>query len=128
MPKEIETEENRYAQITVPLIPVSVNHYWKFKIVRGQVWVEVTPGAKAFMDAIGYCKKGQRVVGEELVLTFRVYLGKGNKGDTGNFEKGIGDGLVKCGVIKTDAAIVEIHQYKFRDWDNPRTEIEIARK
>jgi Holliday junction resolvase RusA-like endonuclease len=117
-----------FAKIVIPLIPVSVNHYWDFKIVRGRIFVQVSKDAKAFMDALAIFSRGQKVVAKEYVLTFRVYLGKGDRGDIANFEKGIGDGLQKAGVIHSDGAIMESHQYKYRDWANPRTEIEVSAK
>jgi Holliday junction resolvase RusA-like endonuclease len=132
--QETKPSLNSYAKIVVPLIPVSVNHYWDLKIVRGKIFAPVSPEAKAFMDAIAIFRRGQQVFSEKcrakpcsckLKLVFKVYLGKGDRGDTANFEKGIGDGLVKAGIIHSDNSIIESHQYKFRDWDKPRTEIEV---
>lgn len=119
---------------TVPLIPPSVNHYWKHAVVKGQLHSYVTSDGKAFLEAVAICAR-RRVVAADLptskrryAVTFRVFLGKGDKGDLANFEKAIGDGLAKAGVIHSDDAIDEYHQYKSRDWNNPRTEIEVSRR
>lgn len=131
---ELRPAPNSYAKIIVPLQPVSVNHYWDLKIVRGKIFAPVSADARAFMDAIAIFSRGQRVFMEKcrkkpcicnLRLVFKVYLGKGARGDTANFEKGIGDGLVKAGVVHTDNSFIEQFQYKFRDRESPRTEIEV---
>jgi Holliday junction resolvase RusA-like endonuclease len=83
----------------------------------------VTPAGKAFLDAVALFARGQRLEAKAYAVTFHVYLGKGDKGDLANYEKGIGDGLTKARVITSDAAIMEYHMFKGRDWSNPRTEI-----
>jgi len=52
-----------------------------------------------------------------------VFFGAKQKGDLDNLAKLPLDGLVKAGVIRTDAAIVDLTLRKRRDRDNPRTEI-----
>jgi Holliday junction resolvase RusA-like endonuclease len=109
---------------TVPLTPPSVNHY------KVPVWnmrrFYVTAEATAFMNAVAVCAQGRKVEAKEYAVTMRIFLGKGQKGDLANFEKVVGDGLVKAKVIHTDDAIMEYHQYKSRDRQNPRTEITVS--
>jgi Holliday junction resolvase RusA-like endonuclease len=115
MPSEI--------RFTVPLTPPSVNHFWKHTVVRGTLHTYITGEGKAFLDAVALFARGQKLEAKQYAVTFHVYLGKKESGDLANFEKAVGDGLVKAGVIHSDAAIVEYHMYKGRDWTNPRTEI-----
>jgi Holliday junction resolvase RusA-like endonuclease len=86
----------------------------------------LTPEAKAWYDAVATFARGQSVAGDRLRVEFCVYLGKGERGDVDNFCKCILDGLVKAHVIETDDSVVEMHIYKDRDRENPRTEILIT--
>ena len=125
-PQDSSSEPSQQSvRITVPLIPPSVNHYWKHSVVCGHLHSYVTPTGKAFLDAVAIFSRGQRVDAKRYAVTYRIFLGKGDRGDLANFEKAIGDGLAKAGVIHSDDAIYEYHQYKDRDIENPRTEIEV---
>lgn len=110
--------------IVVPLEPPTVNHYKK-NIGRNR-WI-LTPEAGAFLDAVVIFSRGQRIDGNPKTLqyevAFRVHQGRGSKGDVDNYSKCILDGLVRAGVIHSDAAIIDLHQSKRRDRENPRTEI-----
>lgn len=138
MPQQVTQILNGAVKFTVPLVPPSVNHYWKFWVHRGVLCSGVTPEGKAFLQAVAIFARGQTLIDEtktdyaikktRYAVTYRVYLGEGDRGDLANFEKAIGDGLQKARVIHSDDAIDEYHQYKFRDRGNPRTEIEATRK
>jgi len=54
-----------------------------------------------------------------------IYLGKGQKGDLDNFSKVCLDSLTACKAIHSDAAVAELFMQKFRDIQNPRTEITV---
>ena len=109
-------------KLTIPLEPPSVNHYVKHTRTGRHY---VTAEAKAFIQAIAIIANGRSVAAKEYEVSYTVYQGKGRKGDVANYEKCVGDGLVKAGVIHSDSAITAYHQYKRRDWENPRTEIHI---
>jgi len=116
-----------HAHITVPLVPPSVNHY-KVPCRMGHGRVFVTSQAKAFKAAIALLGKDQpHFAGKK--TTYRVevgiYLGAKQKGDIDNFCKVVLDGLKDAGIIHTDAAIVDLIVSKRRDYDNPRTEIDV---
>lgn len=108
--------------LTIPIEPPSVNHYVKHTR-KGRHYV--TKEAIAFIKAVAIIAAGRSVVAKKYEVTYWVFQGKGSKGDVANYEKCIGDGLVKAGVIHSDSAIFDYHQHKRRDWDNPRTEIHI---
>lgn len=109
--------------ITVPLVPGSVNHYVRHCIVRGQQRRFKTKEASAFLDAVAICAQGQTIRADEYSVSLTVYFAKGQKGDADNLAKLPLDGLVKAGVIHSDAAITDLHISKRRDRENPRTEI-----
>lgn len=110
------------AQIVIPLIPPSVNHY-KLRTRKGVTFVSAE--AKAFKAAVGLFARGARVRAGEYEVRLGIYLGKGNKGDVDNFAKCCLDGLTEAGVIHSDAAIVSLTIQKFRDREKPRTEITV---
>lgn len=107
-------------KITVPLVPVSVNHY-KLRTRRGVTFV--SKEAIAYKKAVGICAAGKSVTAKSYVVYIGVYLGKKGKGDVDNFCKVVLDGLTAAGVIHSDAAIRSLTVEKFRDVNNPRTEI-----
>jgi crossover junction endodeoxyribonuclease RusA len=109
-------------KLTIPLEPPSVNHYVKHTRTGRHY---VTKEATAFMQAVAIIANGRSVAAKAYEVTYTVYQGKGSKGDVANYEKCVGDGLVKAGVIHSDSAITDYHQHKRRDWLNPRTEIHI---
>jgi Holliday junction resolvase RusA-like endonuclease len=69
--------------------------------------------------------KGRSVSGKEYGVRIGIYLGAKQKGDLDNFAKVCLDSLVKCGVIDSDAKVVELYMFKYRDRKNPRTEISV---
>lgn len=112
---------------TVPLVPPSVNHYWKRKRGGGYYLSEY---ARNWHYVFGICSIRLREecpcsVKARYEVEARIFLGKGQKGDGDNFWKAIGDGLVKCGVIHSDSAVDHWLLYKSRDPKNPRTEITV---
>lgn len=116
-------------QITVPLIPPSVNHY-KMRTSKGVTFV--SREAKTFKNAVYYCSLRHtsdplKTFSEcNLMVEVIVYQGKGHKGDVDNYAKCVLDGLVEAGVIRTDAAITDLTIRKRRDRENPRTEITVT--
>ena len=113
----------REITFTVPLEPPTVNSYVRHTR-KGRHYV--TPEAKAFLSAVQVFAKGQSISAKEYRVSFIVYQGKGSKGDVDNYAKCVLDGLVKAGVIHSDAAITLLTIAKARDWDSPRTEITVA--
>lgn len=109
-------------QLTIPLIPVSVNEY-KQKSRHGHWYV--TKEAQAYKDAIAIIARRQTVEGKKYQVDVVIYLGKKQKLDHDNGWKVIGDGLKEAGVIQSDAWIKASSTRMERDWDNPRTEIRI---
>lgn len=105
---------------TVPLVPVSVNHYVKHTRTGRHY---VTKAGKAYKQAVAICAAGRSVVGKMYCVDVIVYLGKGQRGDGDNLWKCIADGLQEAGVIHSDAAIKVWGMKVERDRENPRTEI-----
>lgn len=112
--------QGRMASITVPMVPPSVNRYVRHTRTGRHY---VTEEALVFMGAIAQLSRRQSVRGKAYKLEAWVYFGKGKRGDGDNLWKCIADGLVKAGVIDTDAKVINWHLYKRRDPRNPRTEI-----
>lgn len=106
--------------ITIPLIPPSVNHY-KMRTRKGITFV--SKEAKAFKEAVAICARGRSVRAESYRVHISIFLGKGGKGDVDNFAKCCLDGIADAGVIHSDAAITKLTIEKSRDVDNPRTEM-----
>ena len=118
----------REIKITVPLEPISVNHYKSMRIIQprgGKPFIStyVTKAADAFMAAVSTCAAGRNLLAKSYSVAFCVYQGHGSRGDVDNYSKCVLDGLVKAGVIHSDAAIVDLSISKRRDPANPRTEI-----
>ena len=115
--------------IEIPLIPPSGNHY-KIPTSRlrndGRRIFKLTPETKAWFDAIAIFAQGKTIGGDRHRVEFCVYLGKGQRGDIDNFCKTLLDGLVRARVLQTDDSVVEMHVYKERDPDRPRTQILIT--
>ena len=109
-------------KFTVPLVPPSVNHYVKHTR-SGRHYV--TAEARAFKDSIAIFAAGQTVAAKEYGVEIAVFLGKGDRIDIDNIPKCCLDGLKDAGVIHSDAAITKLTLEKGRDWQNPRTEIEV---
>lgn len=113
-----------HVNITIPLVPVSVNHY-KMRNRKTGRWY-VTKEALAFKAAVILLARGLEVEARQYVLDVTVYLGKGQRGDGDNFWKVIGDGLKDAGVIHSDAAVKDWRMKVDRDPENPRTEIRVS--
>jgi Holliday junction resolvase RusA-like endonuclease len=110
--------------ILIPCLPISGNEYkvpnWKLR----QFFV--TKEAKAFKESIGWLVQGQEpLTGKRLKATIVVYLGKGDRLDAGNVEKCILDALQQHKAIGNDSRIKELHVYMERDWEYPRTVIDV---
>ena len=104
--------------VEIPLVPVSVNHYVKHTR-SGRHFI--TSEAKTFLKAVEICAGKKQIRGEEYALLVHVFFGKGQRGDGDNLWKLIADGLVKAGVIHSDAAVKDWHLLLSRDPQNPRT-------
>lgn len=113
--------------LTVRFEPPSGNHY-KRPTVRGRnIHWYLTDEAHAWNFAVATIAAGRRVGGKEHGVSYTVYQGSGHKGDVDNYAKTVLDGLVKAGVLKSDASVITMHANKQRDRDNPRTEIFVWR-
>lgn len=108
--------------LSVPVIPPSANSYVRHTHSGGHYKPKET---LSWYEAVAILSRGEKVAGRCHSVTYRVYQGHNQKGDVDNYAKCILDSLVKAGVLESDASVVEIHGYKFRDKDNPRTEIEV---
>ena len=124
--------------LTIPMEPPSGNHYKSFRVIGKHASWYLTKEAKSWIteialasfQAVGcYTADGscdcRQVSGKAHEVTYAVYQGSGSRGDVDNYAKVILDGLVKAGVLKSDASVVAMHAYKFRDRENPRTEITV---
>ena len=114
--------EKAVITFTVPLVPPSVNHYVKHTKTGGHYR---TRAADAFMEGIWVHSGRRKMRAKAYSVEAVIYLGKGQKGDTDNFAKVIGDGLAKAGVIHSDAAITDWVLRKRRDRKEPRTVITV---
>jgi Holliday junction resolvase RusA-like endonuclease len=106
--------------LTIPLTPVSVNHYKKR--ARNGHWF-LTSESTAYKEAIGVIAAGRQVRAKAYELEATVFLGKGQRGDGDNFWKVLADGLVKAGVIDSDAKVTDWIMHVRRDREQPRTEV-----
>lgn len=121
--------ERARVNFTIQLTPPSANHYkvpTRRELDDGRRIFTYTPETKAWFDAVAYAVRGKTIAGDRLCVEFCVYRGKGERGDLDNYAKCILDGLVKAKVFRNDDSVVEMHSYKERDRDNPRTEIQIT--
>lgn len=107
---------------TVPLVPPSVNHYWKHTRAGRHY---VTREGRAYKEAVAICARGRQVRAKRYALEAVIYLGYGQRGDGDNFWKAIADGLVEAGVIHSDAAVKRWVLEIDRDANDPRTEITV---
>jgi crossover junction endodeoxyribonuclease RusA len=112
-------------EITVPLVPPSVNHYVKHTR-DGRHYV--TAAAKAYKQAIAIYSRGKRVLAKQYKVKVVIYLGHRQRGDIDNFLKVVNDGLEEAGVIHSDGAIRSLAVEIERDAENPRTEITVGEK
>lgn len=102
-------------KFTVPLLPPSVNHYKNPR--RGGGWYR-SPEACTYVDAVAIFARNagcERITGNYFVIDLTFYLGpKRNRGqnDLDNYSKVALDALVRCGVIKNDARVFDLHLHK----------------
>lgn len=120
--------------LEIPFTPPSVNHYKKPITLRTsngpRLSFALTPEAKAFHDAVAIFARGRSLVPLttaernriRYALTVTVFLGKKERGDGDNNWKCIADGLVRAGVIHSDARVRVWHmEVEDDDRENPRT-------
>jgi crossover junction endodeoxyribonuclease RusA len=116
-------------RLTIPLVPPLLNHYVRHTR-NGRHYV--TKDAKAYKQAVSLLLGGRHVCGQAFEVEIRVYLGKGKRGDADGFSKVVIDGVAEAGALRrfdnpetrlSDAHIMRQTCEKFRDWENPRTEV-----
>jgi Holliday junction resolvase RusA-like endonuclease len=111
--------------LTIPMEPPSSNHYKRYRVIGKHASWYLTAKAKGWHQAVAIIAAGQSAVGSKHEISYTVFQGTGSRGDVDNYAKCILDALVKAGVLKSDASVVDLHAYKRRDRENPRTEIRI---
>jgi Holliday junction resolvase RusA-like endonuclease len=82
---------------TIPLVPVSVNHY-KVRTRKGHTYV--TEEARDFKEALAIFARGGFVEGKSFYVSLTITLGEGDRGDVDNFSKLVLDGLAECGAFR----------------------------
>ena len=126
---------------TVPLTPVSVNHYKTPTIYTGKDGYahrgfKVTPEARAFKDAVAIFSRGRTVAPaterERKNVRYRVgvhvVLGPGARLDCDNSAKVAVDALQAAGVLHSDSKVIEcVLTIDRTDRANPRTEFFVTR-
>jgi Holliday junction resolvase RusA-like endonuclease len=90
----------------------------------------LTKAAKVWNSAVvcaafDACSEHMQVIGKAHEVNYTVYQGSGSRGDVDNYAKTILDSLVKAGVLKSDASVIDMKASKRRDRENPRTEIHV---
>jgi Holliday junction resolvase RusA-like endonuclease len=115
----------RELRLVIPMEPPSGNHYKNFRVIGKHASWYLTPLAKSWIRAVAAIAGASMVSGDAHEITYTVYQGHGSRGDVDNYAKCILDALVKAGVLKSDASVVDLHAHKRRDRMNPRTEITI---
>lgn len=111
-----------HISFTVPGIPPSVNMYVRH--TRSGRHYKSADAAN-YQSNFGLFSRSKKVCADKYGVKIAVYLGYKQKGDVDNFAKVVIDSMVKCGVIDTDAKIVVLHMFKFRDRENPRTDVTV---
>ena len=122
-------------QFDVPLLPPSVNHYWKPNARGGY---HVSPTGKAFKAAIATFLRGRTVLEglsekeiarSQYSVEVYVTLGARARGDIDNMGKGILDGLKEAGCIHSDAAVTDLlmHVREERAADHSNTSVRVWR-
>lgn len=137
MTTKSQHDELLEVRFTIPLTPPSVNHYkvpwWNAREQR--IEYKITDEAIAFLNAIGIFAHGRSITPStprgrlkmRYLLSVKVVLGKGERGDGDNFWKCIADGLQDAGVIHSDARVrTWLMEVDDEDRENPRTEIYAA--
>jgi Holliday junction resolvase RusA-like endonuclease len=118
--KELRYPRQKALLISVPLTPPSVNHYKRPKSSGKGYYV--TDEAKAFKAAISSLSKGS-VEADAYFVGVLVYFGPGQRGDVGNLEKCIGDGLQDCGIMSNDSKTKKYGIEIDPERSGPRTDI-----
>jgi Holliday junction resolvase RusA-like endonuclease len=113
-------------RFVVPLTPPSANHYVRHVWTGRRAKHYQTAEAVAFKNAVRFCANGQRLSFScrRCAVRLAVFLAKGERLDIDNAPKLCLDGL-KGAVIATDAIVKHLEIDLDRDWQQPRTEIEI---
>jgi Holliday junction resolvase RusA-like endonuclease len=137
-----ETEVEQLIVFTVPIFPVSVNHYTKDCYYtsggyshRGK---KLTPEAKAFENAVALFARNRTVAPlsqtDRRKAKYRVeihlYYGYKTRLDPDNALKQCLDSLVKCGVIHSDTHVfpqVVPHKDERDNPENPRVQLIVER-
>jgi Holliday junction resolvase RusA-like endonuclease len=138
-----QTEIEQIIVFSVPLFPVSVNHYTKDCVYTGRDGFahrgkKLTPEAKAFVDAVAIFARNRTVAPitdrdrrkTKYRVEIHVYFGPGQRGDADNFSKVTLDSLVKCGMIHSDTHVdtrIVPHKDERSNPDNPRTQYIVER-
>lgn len=135
--------EKTVAFVVWHLNPPSTNHLYQPTMYTGRDGFahrgrKLTKETKAYYDAVAIFARGRTVAPAtpkerkkvRYGVRIDVYLPVGGRGDFDNFWKAGCDGLVKAGVIHSDAAVdgeyskCVVHR---DDRENPRTEYQITR-
>jgi Holliday junction resolvase RusA-like endonuclease len=99
------------AEIEVPMLVPSVNHY----VVHTRAGVHFkTKKAISFRDAVYFLSRGMVVQADEYAVSIALVLGKGVRLDIDNSAKLALDSLVYAGVIRSDAAVMDLRITKHR--------------
>lgn len=138
----MSSDIEKTVSFTVPyLTPPSVNHHTrpcKYVGKDGHLHTgkKLTKEAKAYYDAVAIFSRSRTVAPESdadrrkavYAVTVHVYLGANQRLDADNGGKCAVDGLVRAGVIHSDAFIRPFTIYPHKDdRDNPRTEYTVTR-
>ena len=133
-------EPEQLIVFSVPLFPVSVNHYTKDCFYTGRDGYahrgkKLTPEAKAFKEAVALFSRGRTVAPREdkdrrkarYRVEVHIYLGHNQRLDADNGSKVALDALVYAGVIHSDTT-VDTRLVPHKDErHNPRTEYIVER-
>lgn len=129
---------------TVPLRVPSVNHLWEPIMYTGKDGYahrgrKLGKEALAFYAAVSIFARGRTVAPEtvkerrkaEYAVQVDVWYGPKQRGDADNQGKALLDSLVKCGMIHSDANVVNfnitVHKDERDDPQNPRVQFLVQR-
>lgn len=85
------------AQITIPMLPPTVNHYVSHKANGAHV---KSPAAKAWERDFPLFSRGAYVVGNRFQIEITYTFGPHNRGDIDNFNKLVLDCCAKSGMMR----------------------------
>lgn len=100
---------------SVPMLPPSGNHHTG-RTKTGRHYT--TGAAKNFWETVKIFCRGKNIRCDAYAVRIDVHLGSGERGDLDNFAKCAIDGLVKAGVIHSDAAVTSLAMRKYRAKDS----------